>query len=86
MFRPRVLPVLLAVCIFMAQLHGESVLTVSSDQASDVADFYPLNDSCSECTQKKKSLEIHFMPVGNKEIYCTFGMCCVISVLYSFVS
>jgi len=32
---------------------------------------------------KKMPLEIHFMYLGNKEIYCTFKTRCIISVLFS---
>lgn len=32
---------------------------------------------------KKKNLEIYFMYLWNKEIYCTFKTCCIIYVLFS---
>jgi hypothetical protein len=31
---------------------------------------------------KKTPLEIRFISLGNKEIYCTFKTCCIISVLF----
>jgi hypothetical protein len=34
-------------------------------------------------THWKISLEIHFIHLGKKEIYCTFKTCCIISVLFS---
>jgi len=33
--------------------------------------------------QKKIPLEIHYIYLGNKEIYCIFKTCCIISVLFS---
>jgi hypothetical protein len=33
--------------------------------------------------QKKTPFEIHFICLGNKEIYCIFKTCCVVSVLLS---
>jgi hypothetical protein len=32
---------------------------------------------------RKTPLEIHFMYLGNKEIYCIFNTCCIISLLFS---
>jgi hypothetical protein len=36
-----------------------------------------------QCARKKTHLEIHFMYLGNKEIYCIFKTCYIISVLFS---
>jgi hypothetical protein len=32
---------------------------------------------------KKDTLQIHFIYLGNKEIYCIFKTYCIISVLFS---
>ena len=39
-----------------------------------------------QCTQAHVTttpLEIYFVYLGNKEIYCTFSTCCTVSVLFS---
>jgi hypothetical protein len=32
---------------------------------------------------EENALEIHFIYLGNKEIYCIFKICCITSVLFS---
>jgi hypothetical protein len=49
-----------------------------------IEEFNLLNDlHLHTRTHLKKTLEIHFIYLGNKEIYCIFKTCCVICVLFS---
>jgi hypothetical protein len=34
------------------------------------------------CTQVKKNIEIHFMYLGNMEIYCNFKTCCIVCFIF----
>jgi hypothetical protein len=75
---PKFLP-----CIRSA-VYSLVLYTVSHQSVAhaEVLTFQTLAFTCASA-YRKKSLEIHFIYLGNKEIYCIFKTCCIISVLFS---